>query len=137
MKGQPALCLAADPATAAAEYYQGLPKPGTLAPYWLHADDIADLTDGYGAAADTRIAEAMADDWKAIARIDGAVPDSWALARELITAGAQGALVPSFQNRGGTAVVLWQWHDAAGSGDGARLALLNPDGVLAAPIITS
>lgn len=44
MKGWPALYLAADHVTAVAEYYRGLPRPGTLVPYSLDATRIADLT---------------------------------------------------------------------------------------------
>lgn len=46
--------------------------------------------------------------------------------------GAQGALVPSAQNPGGTALVLWHWHRAGEAGEGAALELLDPDGALLA-----
>ena len=51
--------------------------------------------------------------------------------------GAQGALVPSIQNRGGANLVLWRWHDAQGDGEGggAALTLLDPEAALgAAPL---
>jgi len=133
--GQAALYLGTDHATAIAEYYQGLAKPGTLAPYRLDATAIADLTDGQGRAADERIAQALAAPWKAIAGIEGGLPPSWALAQELIARGAEGARVPSAQNPGGTALVLWRWHrademSADESGEGAALELLDPDHVL-------
>ncbi|WP_309690652.1 RES family NAD+ phosphorylase [Sphingomonas sp. SORGH_AS_0870] len=110
-------------------------KPGTLAPYRLDATAIADLTDGQGRAADERIARAMAAPWKAIAGIEGGLPPSWALAQELIASGAEGALVPSAQNPGGTALILWRWHRADEMGadesrEGAALELLDPDHVL-------
>lgn len=64
------------------------------------------------------------------------VPPSWDLAEKLIEAGADGALVPSIQNKGGTNLVLWKWHDVAGAGtkagEGAALSLLDPEGALAA-----
>lgn len=125
MKGWPALYLAADPATAVAEFYRGLPKPGTLVPYRVDAHRIADLT-----GSDARIAAALSCDWNAIASIEGKVPPSWALAQELIEAGAEGALVPSVQNRGGRNLVLWRWHDATEAGTGARLTLLDPEATL-------
>lgn len=129
--GQAALYLGADHATAIAEFYQGLAKPGTLAPYRLNASAIADLTDGAGGPADDRVAEAMAAPWKHLAEIQGTTPPSWALAAPLIEGGAQGALVPSAQNPGGTALVLWRWHRQGEDGEGAELALLDPDGALA------
>ena len=54
----------------------------------------------------------------------------------MIAAGAQGALVPSVQNRGGTCLVLWRWHDAAAGSEGSAkeggaLTLLDPDDSLA------
>lgn len=130
MKGWPALYLATDHLTAVAEYYRGLPRPGTLVPYRVEAARIAEL-----ARDDPRVAAALACDWDMIAKRDGEVPPSWALAQELIAAGADGALVPSVQNRGGTNLVLWRWHDAAGAGEeaerGAALALLDPEAALA------
>lgn len=58
--GQAALYLGTNHATAIAEFYQGLAKPGTLAPYRLNATAIADLTDGQGRPADDGVAQAMA-----------------------------------------------------------------------------
>ncbi|WP_267414765.1 MULTISPECIES: RES family NAD+ phosphorylase [unclassified Sphingomonas] len=129
-KGVAALYAALDPVTAVAEYYQGFPRPGTLAPYRIEAVAIADLTDGHGHPRDAAIAAALAAPWKAIAAIDGAAPSSWTLAATLIDAGADGALVPSAQNSGATALVLWRWHGAEAAGEGARLALLDPEGSL-------
>lgn len=60
------------------------------------------------------------------------MPVSWHLAQELIAAGAEGALVPSTQNRGGRNLVLWLWHDAADmDGEGAALTMFDPDAALA------
>lgn len=129
-RGQAALYLAADPATAVAEYYQSLPKPGTLAPYRLEAQAIADLTDGAGGPCDAMVEHACTAAWKAMAA-RGKDPPSWALAQALVRRGAEGALVPSVQNRGGTCLVLWQWHDAANvEGEGAALTLLDPERAL-------
>lgn len=131
--GQAALYLGTDHATAIAEFYQGLAKPGTLAPYRLDATAIADLTDGQGRAADDTVAQAMAAPWKHIAEIEAGIPPSWMLTASLMAAGAEGALVPSAQNPGGTALVLWRWHRLGDDGEGAALELLDPDGVLNRP----
>lgn len=129
-KGWPALYLAADAVTAVAEYYQGLPKPGTLVPYRLEATAIADLTNPAAEPCDGRVAEAVAANWKTTALLEGAVPPSWALAQELIAAGAEGALVPSVQNPGGRCLVLWRWHEQDQEGEGAALTVLDPDAAL-------
>lgn len=130
MKSWPALYLATDHATAVAEYYQDVVQPGVLTPYRVDASRIADLSDGAAHAVDKRVADALAQDWKSIARIDGEVPLAWALAQELIDAGAQGALVPSARNRDGQNLVLWRWHEAAAAGEGAALTLLDPEATL-------
>lgn len=136
-KGTPALYLATDPATAVAEFYQGLPKPGTLAPYRIEATAIADLTDGRGGPADAMVEHACTASWKAMAARPAErgekLPPSWALARDLAAAGVEGALVPSVQNRGGVCLVLWRWHRVTAEdqeGEGAALSLLDPEGSL-------
>lgn len=129
--GRAALYLAADAVTAVAEYYQGLPKPGTLVPYRLVGGAIADLTNAE--PCDGRVADALASNWKALALLDGKTPPSWTLADELIAAGAEGALVPSVQNPGGRNLVLWQWHEKGQPGDGAELTVLDPDAALRTP----
>lgn len=59
------------------------------------------------------------------------MPASWSIAQELIAAGAEGALVPSTQNRGGHNFALWRWHNAADpDGEGAALTILDPDAAL-------
>lgn len=132
-RGQPALYLATDPVTAVAEYYQGLPKPGTLVPYRLEAERIADLTDGAARAIDAPVGAALAAEWKAEAFLQKRDPASWQMADELIGLGAQGALVPSVQNPGGCSVVLWQWQEEGHEGQGAALELLDPDASLRPP----
>ena len=126
--GVAALYLATDAVTAIHEYNQGNPKPGTLVPYRLDASAIVDLT----SSTDPSVAAAVTGDWATIARIDHSLPPSWALARKLIAAGAEGALVPSFQHRTGKNLVLWHWHDARRSGPGAALTLIDPESVLVA-----
>jgi RES domain-containing protein len=118
--GVPALYLSADHATAIAEMHQDLVRPGTLVAFDLTARAIADLR-----AVDSAIGQCA---WREIYKIEGSTPPSWPLAEELIAAGAEGALVPSVQYRGGVNLVLWRWHDAAaGRGDGAALTLVDPE----------
>lgn len=131
MKGRSALYLATDHVTAIAEYYQGVPKPGTLVPYRIDTSRIVDLTNREGGPADDPVADALSADWKTIAGIDSHVPPSWTLVQGLIAASADGALVPSIQNRAGRNLVLWHWHDASEAGEGAALTLLDPDSALA------
>ena len=106
--------------------------PGVAALYLGtdHATAIADLTDGRDRACDDDVAQAMTAPWKSIAEVEGVLPPSWALAAKLIADGAQGALVPSAQNPGGTALVLWHWRRMGAAGEGAQLELLDPDGWL-------
>lgn len=134
MKGWPALYFATDAATAVAEYYQGLPKPGMLVPYRLAANLIADLTDAAGLPVDHHVAAAMSSEWKRIALLEGQVPPSWDIAQRLIAAGAHGALVPSAQNSGGRNLVVWRWQHAAGlpaeTRGAARLTVVDPERAL-------
>ena len=125
MKGWPALYLSTDHTTAIAEHNRRFVQPGTLVPCRLEATRIAELTGD-----DLRVADAAACPWDEIARRDGEVPPSWALAQELIAAGAQGAVVPSVQHPGGVNLALWRWRDAAVDGEGAALALLDPERAL-------
>jgi RES domain-containing protein len=132
-KGCSALYLAADAVTAVAEYYQGLPKPGTLVPYHVDALRVVDLTNAAAGPCDIRVAEALAANWKAMAFLDGKTPPSWALADDLVAARADGALVPSVQNPGSRNLVLWRWRDRDQEGEGAVLAVLDPDNTLRPP----
>ena len=120
--GTPALYLSADYSTAIEEMHQDLVRPGTLVAFDVTANGIADLTD-----ADPAVTHCQ---WRAIHFVEKGVPPSWAIARELIANGVAGALVPSVRNRGGTNLVLWRWHDAGAAGEGARLALLDPEAAL-------
>jgi RES domain-containing protein len=119
LPGQRALYLSADYNTAIREMHQDLIRPGTLVAYDVEADAIADLRDEDPAL--------LLADWRRIFQLDRGVPPSWTLAQQLIDAGAEGALVPSAQNKGGTNLVLWRWREADGSGEGAALKLLDPE----------
>lgn len=59
-----------------------------------------------------------------------ATPPTWSLAERLIAAGADGAIVPSFQRRSGTNIVLWRWHEAGAEGEGAAIDVIDPEGDL-------
>lgn len=124
-KGVSALYMATSHDAAIAEYYRGLPKPGTLVPYQVRSDVIADLAD----VTDPHVQAAIECDWTTQMRF-GQVPPSWVLAERLIGEGAHGALVPSVQQRGGVNLVLWRWHDAAIEGEGAAVTLHDPEGDL-------
>lgn len=118
----PALYLSADYHTAIQEMYLDLVRPGTLVAFDVKANAIADLT-----AADPAVTQC---DWRQIFAVAGGVPPTWPIVRALIEAGAEGALVPSAQHRGGVNLVLWRWHDAREEGEGASLSLLDPEQAL-------
>lgn len=120
--GVPALYLSADYNTAIQEMHQDLLRPGTLVAFDVRASAIGDLRD-----ADRRLAE---NEWRRIYKLEGGTPPSWKLAKRLIADGAEGALVPSVQNRGGLNLVLWRWRDAEKAGEGAAITLLDPMGDL-------
>lgn len=120
--GTPALYLSADYNVAIREMHQDLVRLGMLVAFDVTADAIADLTGLDPAITDNR--------WRDIYMIEKGVPPTWPLAHELIAAGADGALVPSLQSAGGVNLVLWRWHDAATPGEGAALALLDPEQAL-------
>ena len=120
--GTRALYLSADYNSAIAELHQDIVRPGTLVAFDVRASAIADLT-----GTDPAITDCA---WRTIYAVEGGTPPSWPVAQELIAGDAEGALVPSAQNRGGTNLVLWRWHDARGPGEGAALTLLDPEAVL-------
>ena len=128
-RGQAALYLGRGHEPAIAEYHRGLPKPGTLVAYDVRSNAIADLTDGAGGPRDPAVAAAVDCAWTEQMRA-GAVPTSWDLIAPLIAIGAHGALVPSVQHRGGTNLVLWRWHAFGDDGDGAAVAVIDPQGDL-------
>lgn len=120
--GMAALYLSADHATAIAEMHQDLVRPGTLVAFDIRADAIADLRGGDPAV--------LGCAWRRLFQLDHCVPPTWTLAETLRDAGADGALVPSVQQAGGSNLVLWRWHDARTAGPGAALTLLDPEAVL-------
>lgn len=123
--GTRALYLSADYNTAIQEMHQDLVRPGTLVAFDVTAGAAADLTQ-----ADPAITHCL---WRDLHMIRRETPPSWTLATALIARGAEGALVPSVQHRGGRNLVLWRWHAAPqpeGAGEGASLTLLDPEALL-------
>jgi RES domain-containing protein len=128
--GQRAMYFGIDHASAIDEFHQSVVRPGTLAGYRIVTSKVADLRDRATLAA-LGVQPADLDcEWRAIAMIDRGVPPSWNVADRAIAAGAVGAIVPSFQQGGGTNLVLWSWHDAALGGEGAAVTLQDPHGEL-------
>jgi RES domain-containing protein len=126
--GQPALYLSFDHATAIAEFHQSLVRPGTLAAYDVQAAVIADLS---GPLAPTQYGftpDVLRCQWRHLHRIKEQDPPSWSLTDRLIAGGAQGAVVPSVQHRGGLNLVLWNWSGEGGKG--AQVRVLDPHGEL-------
>ncbi len=126
--GQPALYLATDHPTAVAEFHQTIIRPGTLVAYTVASQRIADLASDDARQHDPRIAVALREDWKQMARIAHAEPGGWHLADHFLAAGADGAMVPSIRNPGGTNLVLWHW--SVDGSAGARIAAIDPAGDL-------
>ena len=118
--GTPALYLSADYTTAIVEMHQELVRPGTLIGVDVQAAAIADLRE-----VDTDVTGC---DWRQLHWVEHRTPPSWSLAADLIASGAEGALVPSLQKHGATNLVLWCWHQGGGRGEGAALAIIDPDG---------
>lgn len=123
--GQRALYLSAAHGTAIMEMHQDLIRPGTLVAFDVAAAAIADLR---------KIDAAIAFcEWRRIFQLEKAVPPTWRIAEDLVSGGANGALIPSVQDPSGTNLVLWRWHDAReAEGEGAALGLLDPENMLGA-----
>jgi RES domain-containing protein len=122
-QGQSALYLSLDHSTAIAEYNQAFVRPGTLVEYDISAGAIADFTDNARLRAHDIEEAALTSLWREIRDLEGRTPPSWELADALIAAGAEGALVPSVQHRGGTNLVLWRWGGEAG----AEVRVIDPE----------
>lgn len=125
-KGQRALYLSSDHSTAILEFHRAFVRPGTLATYDVRAGKVADLTDPLGLRRAGIGDDVLLCDWQTTFAIERRRPPSWDLADRLIAAGAQGALVPSAQHRGGVNLVLWRWAEKGG----AEIAPIDPDGDL-------
>ena len=126
--GTPAIYFGSDHATAIAEYHQALVQPGTLVAYDIEASAIVDLCNAV-TRADLKVADDVPGcEWRLIHAVEKREPPSWAVARRLIGAGAQGALVPSVQREGGVNLVLWRW--SADGSDGAKVTAIDPHGEL-------
>jgi RES domain-containing protein len=115
-RGTPALYTALDPKTAWMEAQQGMPfkaQPLTLVAYRVDCERVVDLTDPSVRAALGLAEDTLACPWEDLAS-RGVTPPTWTLAKELIQAGHQGILVPSFAPGTEAAernLVLWRWSD--------------------------
>lgn len=90
--GTAALYLALDTQTAILEYQQvsSLLPPGTLVSYQVHAAPIVDFRAGFDATRWGSLWEEFHCDWRALWFGERVEPPSWALADEVIAAGAKG-----------------------------------------------
>lgn len=110
-KGQPALYLSEDFATAVAEYEQELGfRPGTLCAYEVDVKGIVDLCNAASLAALGVAPSDLLCPWQEIAFVRKARPPSWSLMARLRAEGAAGVRVPSVQ-LAGVNLVLWRWND--------------------------
>jgi RES domain-containing protein len=130
--GQKALYLSRDHGTAISEYHQMLVRPGTLVAYDIESEAIADLTkgdfwrDGNG----RRFGPSAAScNWRRIWKIEQRTPPTWLIVSALINSGADGALVPSAQSKGGVNLVLWRWSNDPNS-KGALVRVIDPESEL-------
>ncbi len=85
--------------------------PLTVCSYVLDVEDVVDLRDAAGRAAEAVDLAAMACAW-AYEVASGRTPASWNVARALMARGAAGILTPSFASGARsdmTNLVLWRW----------------------------
>lgn len=113
-RGQPAMYLSADHATAIAEYQQHLPRPGTLTAYDVDAVSILDLTDRATLAALGVDPGLIRIAWKDARDIANFRSLTWDFAAAAGAHGCHGLRVPSVQSPG-VNLVLWRWNDGAGT----------------------
>jgi RES domain-containing protein len=113
-RGVPALYLAGSVVDAVTEASQGFAhklEPCVLCTYDVDCEDIVDLRDAAGQAAEGVGPDDLGCEWMYIA-LSGGTPPTWALADRLIDRGAAGMLAPSFA-RGARPdawnLVLWRW----------------------------
>jgi RES domain-containing protein len=107
--GTPALYLALETETAVREYRQSssLMPPGTLVSYTVRAVPVVDFRDGYNAEHWSGLWEEFYCDWRELWFNQRIEPPTWALADEVIAAGAKGILFMSALATGGVNLVLY------------------------------
>lgn len=107
-QGVPALYLAADTATAIAEYRQtsSILPPGLLVSYDVNLARVADFSAGYEAGWDPLWQEFFCE-WRALKFAQEIEPPSWVLGDWVQDAGCSGLLFPSQTNPGGTNLVVY------------------------------
>lgn len=113
--GSEALYMSLEFATAVAEYEQDLGiRPGTLCAYDVDSEDILDLRNPEVMAGLGIEADVPGCPWKQYAFVRKTNPPTWELATRLVSAGVAGILVPSFQAKAGSNLVLWSWNTVPG-----------------------
>lgn len=120
--GQKALYLAADPATALAEYNQDLLfRPATIVRYEISGARLVNTRDPLDRARHEIPNDIHLVEWLRIAA-EGVEPPTWSIARRLQADGYHGLLYASRIN-GGECLVLWHWNE----GDGCAVSVEDPD----------
>ena len=113
-KGIPALYLAGSVVGAVTEASQGFVhklEPCVLCTYEVDCEDIVDLRDDAGQAAEGVSGDDLACAWMFVA-LTGGTPPTWTLADRLMERGAAGVLTPSFARgaqKDAWNIVLWRW----------------------------
>lgn len=126
--GTQALYLALDTQTALIEYQQvsSLMPPGTLVTYIVTAAPVVDFRAGYSPSQWAALWEDFYCDWRTLWFDQRIEPPSWALADEVLAAGAKGILFSSRLAPGGANLVLYP--DMLGTHD--TLTVHDPAGAL-------
>ncbi|MBS7701066.1 MULTISPECIES: RES domain-containing protein [unclassified Chelatococcus] len=124
--GVPALYAARELSTAWAEYNQGFVQhPATIAQISLSGAKLADLCDAGGLATHHVDETIHRCEWRA-ALDKGEIPTTHRLQRQLVEAGFDGVIYPSFMSPGGSCVALWRWNVT----EGPKLRVIDPEGRL-------
>ncbi len=114
LRGQPALYLSLAPMTAVREASAGFAHrldPLLLCAYAIDCQDVVDLSDDVGCAAQGVAMADLACSW-ALDLAEGREPASHAITRRLFAGGAAGVLVRSFAHSATPQdhnLVLWRW----------------------------
>lgn len=108
--GAPTIYGAREPSTAWAEYNQGfIQHPALIAKLLLSDASLADLTDP-STLTDLAVDQSIHKcEWRA-AMDAGEIPLTHRLRENLLAAGHDGVVYPSFMSPGGTCVALWRWN---------------------------
>lgn len=126
-KDLPALYLAADTATAIAEYQQtaSILPPGLMVSYQVSLARVADFSAGFEDGWDMLWQEFYCD-WRALRFDQGIEPPSWTLGDWVLERGCSGLLFPSQASPGGVNLVIYT--EALDAND--SIAVYDPNGDL-------